>query len=207
MMAARAHESLRAKQTLQDFFEGMLLDEKDDASGWNDRLQRIQRIRWGSPKMRLLANWCGQYMSSKDKKEKVLIWVSTPAQQVLVVAALRELNINAAAYHAHAEDRLQLATEFRSPDRIRELVCSYQLNSCGMNLHGNCRNVILLEPAQSWAVETQAVGRARRIGQTQNVRVERFYVKDSWNSRQAAQSRMKALPGIMTDLNRQIFWP
>ncbi|KAI9885588.1 MAG: hypothetical protein M1823_002597 [Watsoniomyces obsoletus] len=122
-------------------------------------------------------------------REKAAIFVAFPVQQVLLVAALQEMGIEAVAYHAgfYQIDRADLAATFYN------------------EVNQPRRTAILSEPATSAAIERQATGRFRRKGQPYTVRVWQLYNANFWNSFQASNSRKKVLLGIMADLNRSVW--
>ncbi|KAI9885637.1 MAG: hypothetical protein M1823_002557 [Watsoniomyces obsoletus] len=127
-----------------------------------------------------------------SSREKVSIFVALPLQQVLLVAALQEMGIHVVAYHAGLDqiDRADLAaTVYNKVNQVHVLICIYQLISTGVKVARHCRNVILLESATSTPIEAQAIGRFRHIGQPYT----------------ASNSRKKAFPGIMADLNQNVW--
>ncbi|KAI9773885.1 MAG: hypothetical protein M1840_006111 [Geoglossum simile] len=117
----------------------------------------------GSPKIRWMC-WVLAELTVK-RREKIIIWVQFPWQQELLYLFLKELNIDVQQYHSglSSRDRQHLVKKFHEEQHeVMVLICSYSVNSCGLNLHGRCRNVLIFEPAPSSPVEFQAVGRVFR---------------------------------------------
>ncbi|KAM5448074.1 hypothetical protein MaudCBS49596_005660, partial [Microsporum audouinii] len=140
--------------------------------------------------------------------EKSMVWTLFPAQQVLITAALRLLNIDSRVYHAAltTKERAELVREFcTSSTSAMVLVCSYSVNSAGMNLQAKCRNIHLFDTAMSEAITRQAIGRCARLGQTRIVKVYEYRVPRSFNIRQVTNNVQKAIPGMIAELNRGIF--
>ncbi len=141
---------------------GQFLEEKvkprhgdqDLDQDWSDQEARLRAVANGSPKLRFLAELFDQIMYVGH--EKLLIWVGLPAQQVYLVAAIREMGFSTAAYHSSLDQpaRRKLTQNFHN-DRhgVRVLVCNYALNSCGINMHSHFCNVVIFEPASSRPVE------------------------------------------------------
>ncbi|KAI9869098.1 MAG: hypothetical protein M1813_002922 [Trichoglossum hirsutum] len=160
----------------------------------------------GSPKIRWMC-WVLAELTVK-RKEKIIIWVQFPWQQELLYLFLKELNIDVRQYHSglSSRDRQHLVKTFHEEQHeVMVLICSYSVNSCGLNLHGRCRNVLIFEPAPSSPVEFQAVGRVYRVGQELTVRVIRLYLQQSWNEWEEGNGLVKELPALMAELNMNIF--
>jgi hypothetical protein len=91
------------------------------------------------------------------------------------------------------------------PSSPMVLICTYMINSCGLNLHGHCRNVLLFSPAPSQPVEQQTVGRCRRIGQTMSQRTWRLFLRQSWDEWTEGNALVKLLPTFMAEMNSKVF--
>ncbi|KAI9774717.1 MAG: hypothetical protein M1839_001678 [Geoglossum umbratile] len=160
----------------------------------------------GSPKLRWMC-WALAELVVK-RKEKMLIWVQFPWQQELLYLFIKEVGIDVQRYHSGLSDRQRqehIKAFHKHQSRTMVLICSYSINSCGLNLHGYCRNVMIFEPAPSSPIEFQAIGRVYRVGQQHTVRVLRLYLQDSWNEWEEGNGLVKELPALMAELNMNIF--
>lgn len=142
------------------------------------------------------------------QKEKAIVWTLFPAQQAFVGAMLRLVGIDARIFSANLSslersELVQLFNESRTEAMV--LVCSYSVNSAGLNLQHLCRNVHLFETALSEAIMMQAIGRVRRIGQRRIVKVYDYRVPDSFNARQVEKALEKSVPGLIAEMNSLIF--
>jgi DNA repair protein RAD5 len=79
--------------------------------------------------------------------------------------------------------RAAVLDEFRDPSRgFCVLLISLRAGGVGLNLTSAGR-VFMMDPWWSFAVEAQAIDRVHRMGQTEEVKVVRFIVKDSVEER------------------------
>ena len=120
---------------------------------------------------------------------------------------MREVKLDARSYRADLtpQERQTLADTFHSsPTECQILVCSYWVCDTALNLHGHCRNLVFWDPAPL-SVEQQALGRLKRVGAERWIRLFRLYVEDSFSTRQNIACIMKALPGLMVELNMEMF--
>lgn len=179
---------------------------EDDPNDAELRQRQITVVLRESPRMRaLLPRVVDQVVL---QNEKCIIWTLFPAQQAFVAAMLHLVGIDARIFHAHLTnlERSELIKSFNeSRTEVMVLVCSYSVNSAGLNLQHMCRNVHLFETALSEAIMMQAVGRVRRIGQQRIVKIYDYRVPKSFNERQAAKILEKSLPGLVAELNNTLF--
>ncbi|KAH0557042.1 hypothetical protein GP486_005170 [Trichoglossum hirsutum] len=160
----------------------------------------------GSPKMRWMCWALAEYVVKRQ--EKMLIWVQLPWQQELLYLFIKEFGVDVQQYHSGLNDRQrhELVKAFHGHQyRTMVLICCYSISSCGLNLHGYCRNVMLFEPAPSTLIEFQAIGRVYGIGQEHTVRVLRLYLQDSWNEWEESNRLVKELYALMVELDMNIF--
>ena len=71
---------------------------------------------------------------------------------------------------------------FSNDPEISCMLISLMAGSCGLNLI-SANNVILVDPWWNPSVETQAIERVHRIGQTKNVNIYRFVCKNTIEER------------------------
>lgn len=93
----------------------------------------------GSPKLRALMPLDRDMLLLYH--EKCIIWYNLLAQQFFVAAALRTAGIKAEVFHSELsiDQRHKLINRFTTKDDDAPvLVCSYQVNSAGVNLQAKC---------------------------------------------------------------------
>ena len=160
---ARAIHSGASIETssLQHFFENASVNNSES---WTWTLEFMLQ---GSPKMHamllILHNQVIVY------GEKAIIWTQFPAEQVYVAATLHEAKIDAQVFHAglSAHDCSVLVDCFtREFNSCKVLVCSYSINSTGLNLQNLCQNIHLFSPGMSKLITDQAIGHVCRISQS-----------------------------------------
>jgi SNF2 family DNA or RNA helicase len=78
--------------------------------------------------------------------------------------------------------RTAVMSSFSSDDSIRVLLVSLTAGNLGLNLT-SANRVILLDPWWNPAVESQAVDRVHRVGQTRSVQVFKYVALDSVENR------------------------
>ncbi|KAK7205421.1 SNF2 family N-terminal domain-containing protein [Myxozyma melibiosi] len=100
------------------------------------------------------------------------------------------------------KDRGKILEKFKNEPREMVLLLSLKTGGVGLNLV-SANKAFMMDPWWSFAVESQAIDRIHRMGQTQSVTVYRFIVKDSVEERMLKiQDRKKFLAstlGMMTD--------
>lgn len=74
----------------------------------------------------------------------------------------------------------------------------------GLDLQRLCHNSHLFDPAYSDPVQKSAVDCCRRVGQLYYVVVVEYAVQSSFNDYQITNNLKKAIPGIMSELNRRL---
>ncbi|EFJ24758.1 hypothetical protein SELMODRAFT_414152 [Selaginella moellendorffii] len=96
--------------------------------------------------------------------------------------------------------REQVLKDFSNIPDVAVMLISLKAGGVGLNLTA-ASNAFLMDPWWNPAVEEQAIMRIHRIGQTQNVSIKRFIVKDSVEERmQQVQARKQRLiAGALTD--------
>ena len=172
----------------------------------DDYFNQLVFLLRGSPRLRALLPIVAEQVF--ERKEKAIVWCLFPGQQVYVAAAMHLCGIDAKIFSADLSqrEREEMVRSFTTDRTATDvLVCSYSVNSSGMNLQRLCHNVHLFETAMSEPVAMQAIGRVRRLGQTHVVKVYDYRVLDSFNMRQAVTNLSKAVPGMIAELNKAIF--
>lgn len=150
--------------------------KEDEHGNPNDDFQLITMFMDPSPKLR-------DYIKAVTdivlvQRKKVVVWTAGPIEQDIVTALTRCCGIVTESMSSDLDPgaRAMLQMSFLKPvpphsaqnigDRLEcpmVLVCNYYVNQTGMNLHENCGEVIMLEPATSDAIDTQSIGRVYRL--------------------------------------------
>ncbi|KAK2865298.1 hypothetical protein FQN49_003714 [Arthroderma sp. PD_2] len=159
----------------------------------------------GSPKLRYLLQLIAELVVLRQ--EKLLIFVTLPAQVQWLESVLRLLQLDAHSYRAdmNSHDRQMLVEAFhRSPTKCRILITSFWVCCSGLNLHGHCRNLVFWDSAPV-SVEQQALGRLKRVGATKTIRLFRLFIDGTFSTEQNMKYIQQALPGLMVQLNMEVF--
>jgi hypothetical protein len=159
----------------------------------------------GSPKIRVfLTTFCDIHV---DQGKKMLLVVSLPAQQVLIVAILRALKVNVACYHAGltSVDKYTIQRAFNNHPTPSVVVGTFPTLSWGGNWQPRCHHGLCFDPANAASIDRQIKGRLQRIGQTQTVQFITLYTAGTINDRVFANNLKKALPGTIALMNESMF--
>ncbi len=98
-------------------------------------------------------------------------------------------------------DREKVVNEFQENDNVLVFFISLKAGGVGLNLT-KASYVIILDPWWNPFVEKQAIARAHRIGQTNNVMVTRFIAKDTIEEKiLLLQQKKKGLSDDIIDIN------
>ncbi|KAL8881663.1 MAG: hypothetical protein Q9198_001176 [Flavoplaca austrocitrina] len=171
----------------------------------NDKPHLIAAVLRGAPKLRALLKVVSHQVLVL--KEKAIIWVTFPAQQVLITLLLRLTGVDARALHAGLEydEKRELVSDFsESATKVPVLVPCYAVGSYGYNFQHQNHNVHCFDPAPSDPIENQAIHRSRRLGQKWYVIVVRYYLAKSFNDFHTSNNIRKAIPGVMATLNDRL---
>lgn len=210
---AKIHDKFKAEHT------GPLLDRKElltDICKWYcaanpdeempDTVEgQLGLVLKGAPKLRALMTYIRNWVVVRGKK--MMIFASLPAQQVLLAAILRALNIECNVYHAGLtnQEKEKMQDDFNDINRPEVLIGSYAITSCGLNLQKACFIGAFLDPPPSKALGEQAGARIHRLGQTHDVDLVTFSTKDTFNDRQFRNNMRKAMPGLVANLSNRNF--
>lgn len=85
------------------------------------------------------------------------------------------------------------------------LVYSFSVNSARLNLQCLCSTVHLFDTPMSNPIAQQAISQVRQLGQTWIVKVYDYQVQQSFNCRQVANDLSKVIPGMVAELNPDMF--
>ncbi|KAH3002676.1 hypothetical protein KXV52_000701, partial [Aspergillus fumigatus] len=110
----------------------------------------------------------GLFSTGEGPRPRFLVFVHWPMVMWLVEMFLDSIGVNYVTIRATMTDsaRREAAEQFISVDsKCDVLLTSYQCGAHGLNLHGQCSRVVLLEPPLNMNTLFQAVGRVHRLGQ------------------------------------------
>lgn len=113
-----------------------------------------------------------------EENHKVLIFSSFVKHLNLIAEYCRERNFKYSLLTGTTQNRGKIVGEFKKSDDIRIFLISMKAGGVGLNLT-EADYVFMLDPWWNPAAERQAINRAHRIGQHQNVIVYRFITKNS----------------------------
>ena len=120
----------------------------------------------------------GLIESFKDENRQVLIFSQFKSALTEMEQLLRQENIRFVTLYGDTHDRSTPVHQFQSDSSITVFLISLKAGGFGLNLTSADR-VILLDDWWNPAVEDQAMSRAHRIGQQNNVLVLRLVCKDT----------------------------
>eukprot|EP00026_Physarum_polycephalum_P006091 Phypoly_transcript_06132.p1 GENE.Phypoly_transcript_06132~~Phypoly_transcript_06132.p1 ORF type:complete len:588 (+),score=154.11 Phypoly_transcript_06132:77-1765(+) len=112
---------------------------------------------------------------------KLIIFSQFDALLEKISQLFTEHNVDHAFVEGSSVQRRKKVAEFRSQESTRALLLNIRSAASGLNII-EATHIILMEPLQgddAKATEAQAIGRAHRQGQTSQVTVVRFVVKDT----------------------------
>ncbi|KAG6622369.1 DNA repair protein RAD5 [Phytophthora cinnamomi] len=117
---------------------------------------------------------------SPDQRRKVVVFSQWTSMLDMVSQLLRRHGFSHCTFNGalSQEQRERVLTKFAKDPSVEVLIISLKAGGVGLNL--TCASVvILLDPWWNPGVEDQAVDRVHRLGQTQDVLVKRYVVKDT----------------------------
>ncbi|GMF55895.1 unnamed protein product [Phytophthora fragariaefolia] len=118
--------------------------------------------------------------AAPEQRRKVVVFSQWTSMLDMVSQLLRRHGFSHRAFNGalSQEQRERVLTTFAKDPSVEVLVISLKAGGVGLNL--TCASVvILLDPWWNPGVEDQAVDRVHRLGQTQDVLVKRYVVRDT----------------------------
>ena len=109
---------------------------------------------------------------------KILLFSQFRDMLGLIKTWLKEIQVNHLYLDGMTKDRQSLIDQFNSDPEVRLFLISLKAGGTGLNL-ASADTVIIYDPWWNPAVESQAVDRAHRIGQTKTVNVYRLVTENS----------------------------
>ena len=126
-----------------------------------------------------------------ENKRKILLFSQFRAMLSIICNWLDTQSFKYLYLDGTTKNRQELVDKFNSDDEQRLFVISLKAGGTGLNLTG-ADTVIIYDPWWNPAVESQAVDRAHRIGQTKKVSVYRLVTEDSIEQKIMDLKRKKA---------------
>ncbi|KAI9769012.1 MAG: hypothetical protein M1839_003842 [Geoglossum umbratile] len=146
----------------------------------------IPQLAYGSPKLRCFGLIVKDVVCVLSRK--LLVFVEWPLTLFYVEQFLRAMRFKVETILSQMtlDERMAVSDSFNDPDdkSIEILLCSYRVSSLGINLHLDCSDCVLFEPAMNTNTEIQAYGRLHRLGQQNEQRVYRLSMANSFNEYQ-----------------------
>lgn len=119
-----------------------------------------------------------EQIASKSPYHKILVFSQFVSMLELVKAELDERNISFAYLTGETKNREAVVDSFQQNEEVRVFLISLKAGGVGLNLT-QAGYVYLIDPWWNPAVENQAIDRAYRIGQHQNVMAVRLICPDT----------------------------
>lgn len=113
-----------------------------------------------------------------DEGHKILVFSQFTSLLAIVRNRLDTANIAYAYLDGKTRDREARVEQFQNDPNLKLFLISLKAGGLGLNLHA-AEYVYLLDPWWNPAVETQAIDRAHRIGQTRQVFAYRLIARDT----------------------------
>lgn len=140
-----------------------------------------------------------------EKPRKTIIFSEFVSMLNIIAKILYENGIKFVMYHGQMdkEEKEKTLLELRNDPTIHVLLCSLKSGAYGLNIT-SCSRVILYEPFWNPAIGAQAIDRAYRIGQKENVDVHELFVADSVEMRiKELQEKKRELANAVVDKDAQ----
>lgn len=156
-----------------------------------------------SAKLQKLADILQLVLTSPDfeGRRKVLILAEFPLITCLVTLFLAALGIKVGYMHSAQKDkqRGEIVSDFNDPtSSTMALVGTYKLLGSGYNLQKTCHALVLLEPASSFNVEGQRIGRLHRLSQKEPQTVFRLFCEGTYDRYREYKSSRKFIPQLIS---------
>lgn len=189
----------------------------------DDVLGRVAALLDGSPKLRALiknlrdqVSISGSYwqrltiMQTIRDQDKAMIFVQIPATGVLVYVVLKLIGLEVGHISAYMTSTERQATVDRFNKKgsgLMALVMPYAIAAVGLNLQNDCWRVHCFEQPHNIAIASQAIGRARRLGNPSKwVYVYEYTIPNTFDSRGVKRNIEKAIPQAFAELNQNVIF-
>jgi hypothetical protein len=148
-----------------------------------DRATMVRYLTRQSPKLRWLLVKLGQL---NQRGEKVIVYCVHRLTQWLLegvcsMAEFEVLSLRSKPKHGD-ETRAKIINEFNNPSKRHDLLLStFRILGHSVDLHVDCHNMIIFELPDNVPDMLSAIGRIRRVGQTEPQEVSILTMKDSYD--------------------------
>jgi len=137
----------------------------------------IDKSKTGEPSKKI-DTLLAQLDQVQDEGHKALVFSQFTSLLAIVRSRLDAAKISYAYLDGRTRDREARVREFQNDPNLKLFLISLKAGGLGLNLHA-AEYVYLLDPWWNPAVETQAIDRAHRIGQTRQVFAYRLIARDT----------------------------
>jgi len=170
----------------------------------------IDKSKTGEPSKKI-DTLLAQLDQVQDEGHKALVFSQFTSLLAIVRSRLDAAKISYAYLDGHTRDREARVREFQNDPNLKLFLISLKAGGLGLNLHA-AEYVYLLDPWWNPAVETQAIDRAHRIGQTRQVFAYRLIARDTVEEkvlelqktkRDLAEAIITADNSVMRNLTRE----
>lgn len=97
-------------------------------------------------------------------------------------------------------ERVKAIQAFNNPNEdVGALITTFQLAGFGINLHGACHHGIIVEYPQNLSTILHAIGRLWRLGQSNSVRPDILYQRNSFDAYQISRMAQKHAPIVAAE--------
>jgi len=197
---------------LRDYYRARLLKAGVDEASGQFKIQVLEallRLRQAACHFGLIDKKKAQEPSAKvdtllaqldqvlEEEHKVLVFSQFTSLLAIVRGRLDEAKITYLYLDGKTRDRQTPVEQFQNDPNMKLFLISLKAGGLGLNLHA-AEYVYLLDPWWNPAVESQAIDRAHRIGQTRQVFAYRLI------SRNTVEEKVLALQQTKRDLAEAI---
>jgi SNF2 family DNA or RNA helicase len=156
-------------------------NENGDSENGNNKRYNDNVNKWGT-KMAYLIEYLIETLS-ENKNNRIIIFSQWKKMLNLVGNVLNKMNIS----HVYVKGNIHIVTnsirKFKNDPSIRVIMLSSETSCSGNNLT-EASHVVLLDTMnasreQALAIEEQAIGRTKRLGQTKRVKVTRLIMENT----------------------------
>ncbi|KAG4444508.1 hypothetical protein IFR05_000099 [Cadophora sp. M221] len=143
-----------------------------------------------------LNKWC------RDEKHRVLVMLMFPMPQWDLETLLELLHFKALSLCSHhtAAEREAILKMFNDPKEDWDvLLVGFRLGSVGMNFHGCCHKMLVLELPHNVNSMLQGIGRVHRLGQTEEQEAVIVTVDHTYDQDLQSQQAEKFIPQLAAE--------
>ncbi|KAJ5162548.1 Helicase C-terminal [Penicillium capsulatum] len=152
------------------FFARTIEDRATDLP--TNRMAVARYLAHDCPRLRFLLHllWTEGTLAESGRRPRFLVYCNWPFTRWMVEMFLAALGVDFQVIRAgmSLEARSTAISQFTNPDSTTTvLVTTFNCGALGLNMHGNCSRIVLLEGSQNYNSVFQTVGRIHRLGQSE----------------------------------------